>query len=331
MDQKWGDLQGTCARATGSASGEPAEWCGCIEGRFGTRATRIRARSCGCGFEKSPRPECLLDPHNFPNHLHRAFHKFCFQLRGHSGTVLRRNMIIPFEPKILVVDDEPVMLDLLNEGLIQAKCAPRCVESGQEALDLINKEKFDGIFLDWMMPGMDGLELVKNILRSDSNSACPIVMVTAKSDREAMKECFKAGVSFFLQKPVSFEQIQSLVLAAYDLMLQEHLRYHRVPFETNVIFQWQSESSQEEIRGTSVNISGSGMCAILDSAPPSGVLVNVKFSLDGAPNLLDLTGLIVQVWPNNRVGIRFINLAQDQRRGLMQFAESVLANTTKVE
>jgi len=272
----------------------------------------------------------LFEPHNFPNHLHCDFHKFHFQLRGHSGTV-SRIMIMTFEPKILVVDDEPVMLDLLNEGLIQAKCAPRCVESGLEAVDLINKEKFDGIFLDWMMPGMDGLELVKNILRSDRNSACPIVMVTAKSDREAMKECFKAGVSFFLQKPVSFEKIQSLVLAAYDLMLQEHLRYHRIPFETDVIFQWQPQSSQEAIRGTSVNISGSGMCAILDSAPPSGVLVNLKLSLTGDPDPLDLTGLIVQVWPNNRVGIRFINLAQDQRRRLMQFAKSALTDTRNVE
>jgi CheY-like chemotaxis protein len=232
-----------------------------------------------------------------------------------------------FEPKILVVDDEPVMLDLLNEGLIQAKCAPRCVESGQAAVDLLNKEKFDGIFVDWMMPGMDGLELVKNILRSDRNSACPIVMVTAKSDRDAMRECFKAGVNFFLQKPVSFAQIQTLVSAASHMMLQEHLRYHRVPFETNVVFQWQPQSSQEEIKGTSVNISGSGMCVILASPPPLGTLVNLKFSLSEEPHPLDLTGLIVQVWPNNRVGIRFNNLAQDQRRQLMRFAKSALTNT----
>jgi CheY-like chemotaxis protein len=235
-------------------------------------------------------------------------------------------MTVTFEPRILVVDDDPVMLDLLNEGLMRANCTPRCVESGQEAVDLLNKEKFDGIFVDWMMPGMDGLELVKNILRSDRNSACPIVMVTGKSDRDAMKECFKAGVNFFLQKPVGFAQIQTLVSAASHMMLQEHLRYHRVPFETNVIFQWQPQSSQEETKGTSANISGSGMCVILASPPPVGTMVNLKFSLSDGPHPLDLTGLIVQVWPNNRVGIRFINLTQDQRKSLIQFAKSALTN-----
>ena len=80
--------------------------------------------------------------------------------------------------KILVVDDEPQMLQLLSEIMAQMGAEPHCVESGPQAAERINREKFDGVFLDWKMPVINGLDLAKCIRQSKSNARCPIVMLT---------------------------------------------------------------------------------------------------------------------------------------------------------
>jgi len=125
---------------------------------------------------------------------------------------------MPFRPRILVVDDDPQMLKLVGEVLAGMGAEPHCVQSSRQAAELVNREKFDGVFLDWFMPELDGLQLAERIRWSKTNSTCPMVMLTANQEPDAMRQCFRVGINFFLQKPATVDRIQGLLKAARDLM-----------------------------------------------------------------------------------------------------------------
>jgi len=105
--------------------------------------------------------------------------------------------------KILVVDDEQDILKLVK-GLLE----PLGVEvlglaDSREAAQRVNKEKFDGVFLDSRMPYLDGFGLAKSIRGSPLNGKVPIVMLSGANDVETMRKGFQAGITFFLSKPIT--------------------------------------------------------------------------------------------------------------------------------
>jgi len=234
-----------------------------------------------------------------------------------------------FIPKILVVDDEPQMLELQREVLTRRRTEPRCVGSSREAAELIEQEKFDGVFLDWLMPDIDGLELAQKIRWSRSNSLCPIVMITGVTEREALRQCFRSGINFFLQKPVSVEQINKLLTAAWDLLLQERLRYQRVPLQVAVECQWHIQDFRQKGKGKMVNLSTTGMLVKLDPAPTPTTLVYLRFRLPGDSQPLALNAYVVRTAPGQQVGLRLVNLTPEERWCLMEFSRSALGFETE--
>lgn len=99
---------------------------------------------------------------------------------------------------ILLVDDEPLMLDLL--ALYLSPYGYKCLKSksGMEAISILNKEKIDLVILDVMMPQMDGWTTCKKI-RESSN--IPIIMVTARSDTMDVIKGLKYGADDYVTKP----------------------------------------------------------------------------------------------------------------------------------
>lgn len=232
-----------------------------------------------------------------------------------------------FKPKILVVDDEPPMLELLSEFAAQAGAAPVPLTSGSEAARRIDREKFDGFFLDWRLPDLSGAELVGKVRWSKSNSLCPIVVITALDEPDAMRQCFRAGVNFFLQKPVTADQIKSVLHAMHDLLLQERLRYQRVPLQLPVACKWQIGSFEQATDGESVNLSSTGMLVHLEIPPAPGVLIRLSFHLPGDLKALRLTAFVVREVAGQRVGLRFVNLTRDQRWRLIEFSRAALLSS----
>ena len=230
-------------------------------------------------------------------------------------------------PKILVVDDDPQVLCLLGEVLTQLHAEPRCVESSPQAAELIKREKFDGIILDWLMPGMSGSELAQRIRWSKSNSQCPIVMITGTADSSTIKKCFGLGVNFFLHKPISVRQLEALLNVTRGVMLQERRRYQRAPVQIPVSCQWWIQSLEQIVKGQSINLGATGILLKLAVIPPSNGIVSLKFSLPGDPRAFELVGRVVRVTPSQEeVGFRFCDLTKGQRRRLMEFVERTLAS-----
>jgi len=234
-----------------------------------------------------------------------------------------------FKPKILVVEDDQPMLQLLGEVLTKMGAEPRLVSSSRHALELIEREKFDGIFLDLVMPEMDGLELARRIRGSKSNATVALVMITASPEPDAMRDSFQAGVNFFLHKPVTVQQLGKLLNAARGLMLAERRRYQRAPVALLMRCRWLAsdgaEQKSRQVAGRSVNLSASGALVELPELPPVGAAVRLEFSLPGSPQALVLPGVVARQHSAESVGLRFECDDEPTRRALMEFVEKTLA------
>ena len=105
--------------------------------------------------------------------------------------------------KILVVDDEEDILELVRYNLAKNGYKSVCVGTGEDALKAAKSESPDLIILDLMLPGLDGLEVCK-ILKADSRtSAIPIVMLTAKGEEADVVAGLELGADDYVTKPFS--------------------------------------------------------------------------------------------------------------------------------
>src|SRR5947208_6116221 len=105
---------------------------------------------------------------------------------------------------ILIVDDEELNSEGLARRLQRHGYAVTVVRSGREALELLGQRRFDLVLLDIMMPGMNGLEVLKFLHRVDSLLDLPIIMVTARGDSSDVVEALELGANDYLTKPLDF-------------------------------------------------------------------------------------------------------------------------------
>jgi CheY-like chemotaxis protein len=107
---------------------------------------------------------------------------------------------------ILIAEDNPVNRKVLQKILDRAGYHYSIAKDGDEALDLIDKTKFDAIVLDMNMPGMSGLEIARiyNIISSKDERA-PMIMFSANVTPDAKESSLKAGVDEFLPKPIKID------------------------------------------------------------------------------------------------------------------------------
>jgi len=104
--------------------------------------------------------------------------------------------------KVLVVDDEPDMLEILGYNLRQAGYEPLLSEDGQKALELARQHQPATILLDIMMPGMDGIEVCKRLRSMPETKDSFIIFLTARSEEYVEMAGFEAGADDFLVKPI---------------------------------------------------------------------------------------------------------------------------------
>jgi two-component system phosphate regulon response regulator PhoB len=131
--------------------------------------------------------------------------------------------------KILVVDDEEDILELLRFNLSREGCQVFCASSGEEALRLVRSEIPDLMVLDLMLPGIDGLEVARR-LKSDPNTKnLPVVMLTAKGEEADIVTGLELGADDYVTKPFSPRVLVARVRAVLRRKAKE------APEETSVI------------------------------------------------------------------------------------------------
>ncbi len=105
--------------------------------------------------------------------------------------------------KILIVDDESAIRDMLRVALEMAEYYVMEASNAQDAHSLIIDEKPDLILLDWMMPGTSGIELARRLKRDEVTSAVPIIMLTAKGEEDNKIQGLEVGADDYITKPFS--------------------------------------------------------------------------------------------------------------------------------
>jgi len=225
------------------------------------------------------------------------------------------------KPRILVVEDDAAALRQLEAALKAMGAQPRCLASSREAAALLNKEKFDGAFLDWDTAELKGEELTQMIRRSKSNAKMPIAMITEHSDTRSIAQGFKVGVTFFLSKPIGPKELTRLLNASRGAMLEERRRYARVPVSVPVICVW----GDKRITAKTVDVSAGGLLATMGNPPPVGTEVSVDFKLPVAGEF-SFQGEVVRS-SGTQLGLKFARVSAEQRSLLKIFADRHLGRT----
>jgi DNA-binding NtrC family response regulator len=117
--------------------------------------------------------------------------------------------------KILIVDDEPDFLDIIRARLEANDYDVTTASNGEEALSCIKNDRPDAVLLDILMPGIDGLEVLRRIRKTDNN--LPVFIITAFSTDNRFKEANKLGASGFIVKTDDLAKQVDNITGAIDL------------------------------------------------------------------------------------------------------------------
>ncbi|MCX6986101.1 MAG: response regulator [Lentisphaerae bacterium] len=134
-------------------------------------------------------------------------------------------------PVILVVDDQPKNIELLEAHLVPLGYEIVVAANGEEALGKLSGNQVDLILLDVMMPGMNGYEVCRKVKRDPGNTFLPIVLLTALNNMEAKIMGLEAGADDFLNKP--FQKVE--LLARVNNLLKMKFLHDEVELRNHLI------------------------------------------------------------------------------------------------
>ena len=124
--------------------------------------------------------------------------------------------------KILVVDDDDpirnMVVRLLQLGGDELEVA--AAEDGPSALQRLAEADFDLLVIDYTMPGMSGVEVIKTLRQSHRNPSIPVIMLTARSENHHLVESLEGGASYFLAKPFEPQELLDTVGLALGISLE---------------------------------------------------------------------------------------------------------------
>ena len=132
---------------------------------------------------------------------------------------------------ILVVEDDPINRILLTTCLNQEGYTIRTAENGRQALDLLDREPFDLLLLDLLMPEMDGFEVLEWIKARPGMQHLPVIVVSAEEDMKSIAKCIEMGANDYISKPCEPVLLRTRVKAS----LAMKRLYDREPYNGKIL------------------------------------------------------------------------------------------------
>lgn len=108
---------------------------------------------------------------------------------------------------VLVIEDEEAIRDMLTMVLEQSNFQVTAVESAEKAQQIIGKQSTDLILLDWMLPGISGVELARRLKKDDAYKDLPIILLTARGEEEDKVRGLEIGADDYITKPFSPKEL----------------------------------------------------------------------------------------------------------------------------
>lgn len=204
--------------------------------------------------------------------------------------------------KILVVDDNADNRELLSRRLEKRGYVTVCADSGPQALDFLQREEFDLILLDIMMPEISGIEVLEKVRQEKSMADLPVIMATAKDASEDMVHALKLGANDYITKPIDFPVLFARVQTQLALKMANDRNHELVgqlnarnDFIRSIFGRYVSDSVVDQLLGTpdALRLGGEtkqlsvmfadlrGFTPIAESLPPANVvdMLNTHFGV----------------------------------------------------
>lgn len=109
--------------------------------------------------------------------------------------------------RILVIEDQPAVAEVIADGLLEAGHQVMIALGGQEGLDILDRTRPDAVFLDLVMPDLDGVEVLRRIRARDAT--LPVVVISGWGSDEAIRQARALGVTEVLRKPDAVKNLAS--------------------------------------------------------------------------------------------------------------------------
>lgn len=218
----------------------------------------------------------------------------------------------PDGPVLLVADDEPVNLRILESFLRLEGYQVKLAKDGLETLDIIEHEKPDLLLLDIMMPGMSGFEVCETIREQYDHAALPIIMLTALNQSEDRVRGFELGANDYLAKPFSKPELAARIAAHLQASKAEERRAENQLLKYEIKQRALVEASLLETQGRLIEQ--------LDSAPEAILCIRedlkVQFANQSAGRMFKRS--VEQLKRSNveeLIAPKFIHLSQEHYCG----------------
>ena len=114
---------------------------------------------------------------------------------------------------ILIVEDEPAIREMVESALVSAGFATALAGDASEADAAIRIDPPHLILLDWMLPGVGGVEFARRLRRSEATRETPIIMLTARGEERERLQAFEAGIDDYVAKPFSVRELLARIKA----------------------------------------------------------------------------------------------------------------------
>ncbi|MDP3914111.1 MAG: response regulator transcription factor [Bacteroidota bacterium] len=136
--------------------------------------------------------------------------------------------------RILIVEDEAFIANFLRDGLEEEGFAVDVADNGKKGLQLAfdSMDEYDVILLDWMLPGMSGIEICRNIRLE--NKTVPIIFLTAKDTVDDVVFGLKTGANDYIRKPFSFEELLARIQVLMRKNETESVVFSALGIEMNI-------------------------------------------------------------------------------------------------
>ena len=217
----------------------------------------------------------------------------------------------------LLVSTDPVAIQQFRHALQEFSISSDVCGEVPAAVGLLNRRKFDAVIVDLQLGEQSGMILEEVHLSASNRTAVTFGISDNDSDATA---AFRKKSQFVFERPLSAESIHKTLKPAYGLILRERRRYFRYPVSIPVIVQRQS---RQEVRCTSVNISGGGMALSTHIPLVPGESVRVQFTLPDheAPVLAEST----ICWSKTgHLGVRFVSVSDEHKSELQAWLSQKL-------
>jgi two-component system sensor histidine kinase ChiS len=218
----------------------------------------------------------------------------------------------PDGPLLLVVDDEPVNLRVLDSFLRLEGYRVRTAKDGHEALEAVEKEKPELLLLDIMMPGMSGYQVCETLRKSYDHAALPVIMLTALNQTDDRIRGFNAGANDYLSKPFNKQELAARIIAHLTASKAEQRRLENQQLQLELKHRAMVEASLLETQGR--------LLEQLETAPEAIICVRednkIRFANEAASKLFKRsTEQLKRSSADELIAPKFLNVEQEHYCG----------------